>query len=106
LRDLEEGFEKATSADEMARFNRLFHECIFASSRNRYLDSALQELQDAIALLGRTTFTVEARPVAAFREHRDLIEAIGAQDADKADALARAHIRESLRARLRIMQQG
>ena len=66
----------------------------------------MQELQDAIALLGRTTFTVEARPVAAFREHRELIEAIGAQDADKADALARAHIRESLRARLRIMQQG
>jgi DNA-binding GntR family transcriptional regulator len=35
-----------------------------------------------------------------------LIEAIAAQDADKADALARAHIRESLRARLKIMQQG
>ena len=106
LRDLEEGFEKATSAEDMARFNRLFHESIFASSRNRYLDSALQELQDAIALLGRTTFTVDARPSAAFREHRELIEAIAAQDADKADALARAHIRESLRARLKIMQGG
>ena len=106
LRDLEEGFEKAATSDEMARLNRLFHECIFAASRNRYLDGALQELQDAIALLGRTTFSVDARPVAAFREHRELIEAIALQDADKADALARAHIRESLRARLKIMQGG
>jgi len=104
LRDLEAGFESATNAEEMARFNLLFHESIFACSRNRYLDSALQELQDAIALLGRTTFSVEARPEAAIREHHDLIAAIAAQDADKADALARAHIRESLRARLKIMQ--
>jgi len=106
LRDLETGFEQASTAKDMACFNRLFHESIFAASRNRYLDSALKELQDAIALLGPTTFTVEARPSAAFLEHRELIEAIAAEDGDKADALARAHIRESLRARLKIMQGG
>jgi DNA-binding GntR family transcriptional regulator len=90
----------------MARLNRIFHESIFAASRNRYLDSALQELQDAIALLGSTTFTVDGRPSPAAAEHRALIEAMAARDGDKADALARAHIHEALRARLKLMQRG
>lgn len=107
LRDLEEQFERAgNDAQEMARLNRLFHESIFAASRNRYLDSALQELQDAIALLGRTTFSVDGRPGSAAREHRELIEAMATHDADKAETIARGHIRESLRSRLKLMQGG
>ncbi|MEY3553701.1 MAG: hypothetical protein RL735_2049 [Pseudomonadota bacterium] len=106
LRDIEKDFEAARDAAEMARLNRIFHESIFAASRNRYLDSALQELQDAIALLGSTTFTVDGRPSPAAAEHRALIEAMAARDGDKADALARAHIHEALRARLKLMQRG
>jgi len=106
LRDIEKDFEAASDAAEMARLNRIFHESIFAASRNRYLDSALQELQDAIALLGSTTFTVDGRPSPAAAEHRALIEAMAARDGDKADALARAHIHEALRARLKLMQRG
>lgn len=106
LRDLEERFEAAGDALEMARINRLIHDGIFAASRNRYLESALQELQDAIALLGRTTFTVDGRPDPAAREHRELIEAMAAHDGDRAEAIARAHIHEALRARLKVMQGG
>jgi DNA-binding GntR family transcriptional regulator len=91
---------------DMARLNRQIHDAMFAASRNRYLESALHELQDAIALLGRTTFSVDGRPDPAAREHRELIEAMAAHDGDRAEALARAHIREALRARLRIMQGG
>ena len=90
----------------MARLNRLIHDGMFAASRNRYLESALQELQDAIALLGRTTFAVDGRPDPAAREHREMIDAMAAHDGDRAEALARAHIREALRARLRIMQDA
>ena len=105
LRDLETMFEAAQGdALEMARLNRLIHDAIFAASRNRYLESALQELQDAIALLGRTTFSVDGRPDPAAREHREMIEAMAAHDGDKAEAVARAHIREALRARLKVMQ--
>lgn len=104
LRDLEVRFEAAADSLEMARLNRLIHDGIFAASRNRYLESALQELQDAIALLGVTTFSVEGRPELAFREHREMIEAMAAHDGDRAEAVARAHIREALRARLRVMQ--
>lgn len=88
----------------LARLNRQFHNAIFRSARNRFLDRALQELQDGIALLGPTTFTVDGRFEAARSEHRTILTAICAHRADDAETAARAHIREALRARLRLMQ--
>lgn len=105
LVDLEQAFEaRANDPAEMARLNRAFHEMIFRSARNRYLDSALQELQDGIALLGATTFSIEGRPSTAAEEHRALIDAIAARDADRAESIARVHIREALRSRLKLLQ--
>lgn len=105
LVDLESAFEaRSNDPAEMARLNRAFHEMIFRSARNRYLDSALQELQDGIALLGMTTFSIGGRPSTAAQEHRSLIDAIAARDADRAESLARAHIREALRSRLKLLQ--
>lgn len=100
LRDAQERFASATESKEMARINRLFHGTIFRAARNRYLDNALDDLQNSIALLGPTTFTVSGRPVAASAEHVQMIDAIAARDADGAERLARAHIREALRTRL------
>ncbi len=106
LTDLEKAFEEqADNPAGMAKINRAFHEMIFRSARNRYLDSALQELQDGIALLGATTFSVTERPSTAAEEHRALIAAIAGRDADRAEHLARQHIREALRSRLKLLQQ-
>jgi len=106
LIDLEEAFEaQVHDPAELARLNRAFHETIFRAARNRYLDSALQELQDGIALLGVTTFSAPGRPSTAAEEHRALIDAIAARDADRAERLARSHIQEALRTRLRLLQQ-
>ena len=102
---LQAAFEAhADDPHAMARFNRLFHETIFRAARNRYLDAALQEIQDAIALLGTTTFAVGGRPGTAAREHTDMIAAIAARDPDRAEQAARLHIREALRARLKLLQ--
>jgi DNA-binding GntR family transcriptional regulator len=101
---LEDLFEaKMTEPAEMARINRLFHEAIFRSAKNRYLDGALEELQDGIALLRPTTFTSPSRPVPAAKEHRMIIAAIAARDADGAERAARQHIQESLRIRLQFL---
>jgi DNA-binding GntR family transcriptional regulator len=105
LVDLQDAFEaKADAPVEMARLNRAFHEVIVRSARNRYLDSSLRELQDGIALLGATTFTVAGRAATSAEEHRALIAAIAAHDADLAESSARRHIRESLRSRLKLLQ--
>ena len=104
LCDLEDRFE-ANGADpsEMARINRAFHEAIFRAAKNRYLDSALEELQDGISLLRPTTFTVGQRPATAAKEHRAIIAAITERDADRAEQVARLHIQESLRSRLQLL---
>jgi DNA-binding GntR family transcriptional regulator len=107
LRDIEQTFVEASATDaaEMARLNRAFHEAICRAARNRYLDNASRELQDWIALLGPTTFTVTGRPSTSHGEHQAIIDAIAARDGDKAEQLARAHIREALRCRLKLLQK-
>lgn len=105
LQDLERAFEaQPQNPREMARLNRLFHEAVFRAARNRFLDSALQELQDAIALLGVTTFSVAGRPSPAGHEHRLIVAAISGRDPDKAEQAARQHIREALRARMTLLR--
>lgn len=106
LRDLDKAFDAHDDdAAEMARLNRAFHEAIVRAARNRYLDNASRELQDWIALLGATTFSVGGRPSTSHKEHLAIIGAIAARDGDKAEQLARAHIREALRCRLKLMQK-
>lgn len=107
LRDIEQAFIEAAEAAlaEMARLNRAFHETICRAARNRYLDNAARELQDWIALLGPTTFTVTGRPSSSHGEHQAIIDAIAARDGDRAERLARAHIREALRCRLKLLQK-
>ncbi len=106
LRDLGARFEGATNAAEMARLNRCFHEGIVRAARNRFLDTSLGELQDGLVLLGPTTFGVEGRPAPAAEEHRAIVAAIAAADPDEAERVARAHIREALRARMRLMRMA
>jgi DNA-binding GntR family transcriptional regulator len=111
LNDIEQAFVEASEtnaaemAGDMARLNRAFHEAICRAARNRYLDNASRELQDWIALLGPTTFTVSGRPSTSHGEHQAIIEAIAARDGDKAEQLARAHIGEALRCRLKLLQK-
>lgn len=115
LRDIEQAFTEASANDtaekaremarETARLNRAFHEAICRAARNRYLDNASRELQDWIALLGPTTFTVTGRPSTSHGEHQAIVDAIAARDGDKAEQLARAHIREALRCRLKLLQK-
>lgn len=95
--------ESLDDAQRLARCNRRLHEAIYRAAKNRYFDSASHELQDAIALVGPTTYTLQDRPVAAAEEHEQIVKAIARRDATLAEHLARAHIREALRTRLKIL---
>ncbi len=104
LDDLLAAFEAHRSdAGEMARLNRLFHNGIVRAARNRYLETALDEMQDGIGLLGATTFGVADRPGPAIEEHRAILGAIRERASERAEALACAHIREALRARRKLL---
>lgn len=106
LRDIEDAVsEHHDDPAQMAKLNRAFHETICRAARNRYLDGASRELRDWIALLGPTTLSVAGRPLTSRAEHQSIIDAIAAGDGDKAENLARAHIREALRCRLKLLHR-
>lgn len=105
MRDHAAAFERAADDPRgMERANRHLHGAIFRAARNRYLDAALREMQDSLALLGPTTFGVAGRPETARAEHRALIDALAARDEDAAERAARDHMRAALTARMRLIE--
>lgn len=103
LTDLQTAFENAASPQDWARFNKQFHDTIAGAVRNRFSHSPLEELQDFLALLGSTTFSVSGRAGPAAQEHKRILDAIAARDPDAADAAARDDIRSALVSRLKML---
>ncbi|WP_417683904.1 GntR family transcriptional regulator [Roseibium sp.] len=90
-------------AGARAKANMVFHEAIYEAAHNSYLSRMLEELNDSLALLPDTTFSVDGRTQAATLEHRAIVEGIEARDADKAEAAARRHIENAMQARLEMI---
>ncbi|MHA1153599.1 MAG: GntR family transcriptional regulator [Alphaproteobacteria bacterium] len=87
----------------LASINREFHQAIQAAAHNRYLTQTLDGLRNALALLRGTTFALPGRAAEAQNEHRSILDAIRAHDAEAAETAARAHIAQAERARLRML---
>jgi DNA-binding GntR family transcriptional regulator len=105
MRDHAAAFARALDDPRaMERANRALHETMFRAARNRYLDAALRDMQDSLALLGPTTFGVQGRPDTALVEHEAIIAAIAAGDAERAETAARLHMRAALKARMSLMR--
>ena len=88
---------------QAAAINQSFHEGIYLAGRNRFLRDAARALNNALLLLGPTTFTDEARLDVVVGQHRQIVEALRAADPEAAGAAAAAHLETSLRHRLRAM---
>ena len=86
--------------ERLARLNLQFHAIIYRASRNRYLASALDGLETALALLPGTTYAGTDRPSEALAQHERLVDAIEAHDDQRAEDVARDHIRSAERIRL------
>lgn len=98
LFDAQEG-----AADDIARANTVFHEVIYEAAHNRYLVRMLEDLNDSLALLPSTTFSVPGRAEAARSEHRAILDAIEKRDANAAEKAARDHIGQALKGRLELL---
>lgn len=104
LKHVAEMFSRSESdAAERARINMIFHEAIYEAAHNSYLIRMLQDLNDSLALLSDTTFTVAGRVEGAEVEHGLILAAIEARSPDAAEQAARAHIRHALEARLTLL---
>ena len=103
LDDLCQQYE-AVLDDEVAltASNRRFHETLYRCSHNRYLLNMVTVLHDALSLLGGsgTTLGDPERAAETLREHRAVVAAIRARDADAAELALRMHIRMAQKVRM------
>jgi DNA-binding GntR family transcriptional regulator len=106
LEQINRQFGASGEPAEAARLNRAFHARLYDAARNRYLQAAVEELHDTIALLPETTFLREGRTAEAAVEHAAIIEAIRRQDVEAAWKAGRDHISAALQARLALLQRS
>ncbi|MBO0347334.1 GntR family transcriptional regulator [Roseibium sp. CAU 1637] len=99
-----EAFETADNDEKTrARSNIRFHEMIYAAAHNTYLIKMLEDLNDSLALLPSTTFSVPGRAERAVEEHRNIALAIADRNAQAAEDAARFHISQAMEARLKML---
>ena len=76
-----------------------FHQLVCRAAHNQRLLQLLAALLDTARKIQTSTLFGKGRAAEALREHRHLLAAIAAHDADRAEALARAHRRRTLELR-------
>ena len=103
---LERSKTPGLSPPEMARFNSHLHQTIHEAARNIYLQKALSQLSDSLALLPGTTFEYPDRWEQAIVEHSAIVDAIEAGDAALAEEAARKHIEMASITRIAMMFDG
>ncbi|WP_459615487.1 GntR family transcriptional regulator [Bordetella sp. 2513F-2] len=86
--------------------NLHFHAAIYSAAHNRYLIRSLQSLTDTTYLLGRSTLSTPERARRSDQEHREIVDAIRARDALRAQQAAQHHIHQALLERLKMLRQG
>ena len=88
------------------RENKIFHKHLYQAAHNQFLLKSLQSLHESVSLLGRTTLSVPGRIETSVREHQEIVSAISARTPERADDLARQHIRSSYQARVRLITEA
>ncbi|MBY0336142.1 MAG: GntR family transcriptional regulator [Acetobacteraceae bacterium] len=93
-------------AGALVAVNQRLHALLYLAAHNRYLLRSLELLSDAMALLP-SLLDRGGRAAAAHEEHRALLRALLARDADGAEAAARQHAEAAQRQRLAwLMEAG
>ena len=98
ISDAANAFEARRAEDGLAmtEANRAFHSAIGRAARNPHLATFYQRLLDESARLARVSFSYESEGrdehlEQVVAQHRDLVEAVAARDAARAEALGHAH---------------
>lgn len=80
--------------------NRQFHDIILECARNQFLSKAIAAVYALIPLLGDSNLLDGPHAREAHAQHRAIVDAIERHDAARAEAVAREHVRQSLKTRL------
>lgn len=103
LKQIQAQQNSITNAAEAEQQNRRFHLAIQQAAHNKFLLDSMKAIQDAMSLLGTTTYAATGRVGIGWKEHAEIVDAIEKHDPDAAEAAAREHIRNASRAMLATM---
>ena len=83
-----------------------FHKTIIEASKNEWLISLMNILNDHIQMLRLRTVTFQGRPEQSLSEHRRILEALKAGDPLLAESLMREHINNVRESYLKNIEKG
>lgn len=95
--------EDAKTPDQAAILNRQLHEIIAAAAHNEYLYKATGVLNDALGLLGTTTYSIPGRMESGLKENKEIVALIARHAPDEAERAARAHVGAATSLRLQML---
>jgi DNA-binding GntR family transcriptional regulator len=108
LHALLDDMEAALKKDNLKLVRKLtgeFQMAVSQASQNNRLVQMLRVLLDQIRQVQTSTLFLKGRAKEALGEHRRLLQAIEARDADLAEKLARAHRQKTLQLRRRMVRE-
>ena len=92
--------DSASTPAEAADANRRLHAAIVAATHNAYLQRVMNVMNDALVLLGTTTYAVPGRIASGWKENTEIVECIERRDAGAAEEAGRRHIRAAAAMRI------
>jgi DNA-binding GntR family transcriptional regulator len=107
IRELLDDMDSVRQRGDVAALRPLtgeFHRLICRAAHNDRLLQSLKSLLEHVRQMQTSTLYVEGRPAEALKEHRNLLRAIEARDADRAEQVARAHRRKTLELRKEMLR--
>ena len=78
--------------EQMAELDNRFHEIMYEACSSKMLEHALKDYHQYVLRVRKKTLSTQTRSTASNAEHRKIMEAIKAGDADMAEQLANKHM--------------
>ena len=82
--------------EKLYELDSLFHEQLYEAGGSRILNHILSDFHDYVKMVRKATISTSSRFVTSTEEHRAIFEAIKEKDPDKAEALAKEHVKHTI----------
>lgn len=89
--------KKKELANQVVKLDGEFHEVLYEASNSRILEHVLSDFHKYVQLARKTSVENPERAEKSIAEHKEILQAIKEQDADKADSLTYAHIMNAMK---------
>ena len=93
---LSEYHTKKGNYEKLYELDSLFREQLYRASNSRILNHVLSDFHDYVKRVRRVTLATQGRSVKSTEEHRAIFEAVRDRDADRAEALAKEHVKHTI----------